>query len=96
MVVQVGTSRPRPAKFVVDKKVTSNHLPCYECSAIFGAVVLFIFATPLSLVCTYPMVYNIIKVSKAVIDGETERGEERERERKRERERTYGETRVVK
>ena len=62
-VVQVGTIRPRPVKFVVDKNVISNHLICYEFSAIFAAVLLFICATPLSLICTCPLVYYIREVS---------------------------------
>ena len=81
-VVQVGTLRPRPAIFVVDKNVTSNQLDYYECSAIFAAVLLFVCATPLSLICTCPLVYYIGEVRKG--DGERERKRERERERERE------------
>ena len=67
-VVQVGTSRPRPEKFMVDEslKVPSNHLPCYVCTAIFIAVMLFISTTPLSLLFTCPLVYYSMEVRKEI------------------------------
>ena len=72
--VKVGTSRP--AKFEIERGVSSNYLICLEYAVIILAPLLFVFGMPITLFFTCPQIHYIREVRK----GERERERERERE----------------